>query len=81
MVESFNSISCRSRPGRLSLRLKPQGIDVLIARIQARDMSKQLDIDVLVARNGPIQEVSQSSRWGQEFLKLAERVDSVYQKV
>ena len=36
------------------------------------------DIAVLFAPTGPIQEVSLSSGWGNEFLKLAERFDKEY---
>jgi hypothetical protein len=36
------------------------------------------DIAVLFAPTGPIQEVSLSSGWGPEFLKLARRFDSEY---
>jgi hypothetical protein len=39
------------------------------------------DIRVLFAPTGPIQEVSLSSGWGQEFLELAERFDKEYKIV
>jgi len=35
----------------------------------------------LFAPTGPIQEVSLSSGWGQEFLELAERFDKEYEIV
>ncbi len=36
------------------------------------------DIEVLFAPTGPIQEVSMSSGWAREFLRLAERFDEAY---
>jgi hypothetical protein len=36
------------------------------------------DLEVLFAPTGPIQEVSMSSGWSGEFLKLAERFDQAY---
>jgi hypothetical protein len=36
------------------------------------------DIEVLFAPTGPIQEVSMSSGWSREFLRLAERFDEAY---
>jgi hypothetical protein len=36
------------------------------------------DIEVLFAPTGPIQEVSMSSGWSRDFLKLAERFDEAY---
>ena len=39
------------------------------------------DIRGLFAPTGPIQEVSLSSGWGKEFLKLAERFDKEYEIV
>ncbi len=39
------------------------------------------DMRVLFAPTGPIQEVSLSSGWGQEFLELAERFDKEYEIV
>jgi hypothetical protein len=56
-------------------------LDKLITRIQAGDMPKRLDLEVLFAPTGPVQEVSLSSGWGQEFLKLAEKFDSAIEKV
>lgn len=39
------------------------------------------EIGVLFAPTGPIQEVSLSSGWAQEFLELAERFDKEYEIV
>jgi len=50
-------------------------IDDHIERIRKNDFSKSLDLRVLFAPTGPIQEVSVSSGWGDEFLTLAKRYD------
>lgn len=50
-------------------------IDGYIQQIKAGDYSSALDIHVLFAPTGPIQEVSISSGWGYEFLSLAKRFD------
>src|SRR5437016_4374893 len=50
-------------------------IDGIIARIESGDMPKRSDIEILFFPTGPIQEVSVSSGWGQEFLDLASRFD------
>jgi hypothetical protein len=39
------------------------------------------DIRVLFAPTGPIQEVSLSSGWGNEFIELADRFDKAYEIV
>ena len=39
------------------------------------------DMAILFAPTGPIQEVSVSSGWGEEFLKLAERYDTEMAKI
>jgi hypothetical protein len=51
-------------------------IDGLISRIEAGSLPPRLDLTVLFAPTGPIQEVSVSSGWGQEFLRLADRFDA-----
>jgi hypothetical protein len=51
-------------------------IDGFISRIESGDMSKRTDLEILFMPTGPIQEVSVSSGWGQEFLVLAERFDA-----
>ena len=47
-----------------------------IAVLEAGKLPPRLDLTVLFAPTGPIQEVSVSSGWGQEFLALADRFDS-----
>jgi hypothetical protein len=56
-------------------------IDQLIATIKSGQLPSMLDITVLFAPTGPIQEVSLSSGWGEEFLDLAERFDAVVELV
>lgn len=56
-------------------------IDGLISRIESGDMPKRIDLEILFAPTGPIQEVSLSSGWGQEFLALAERFDAAVSNV
>ena len=56
-------------------------IDNLIKRIQAGDMPDRLDLRVLFAPTGSIQEVSLSSGWGQEFIELADKFDSAIASV
>lgn len=52
-------------------------IDGLISRLEASVLPARLDVSVLFAPTGPIQEVSLSSGWAREFLALAERFDEV----
>jgi hypothetical protein len=51
-------------------------IDGIIARIESGDMPKRSNIELLFLPTGPIQEVSVSSGWGQEFIELANRFDA-----
>ena len=53
-----------------------QEIDTLINRIEAGDMPDRLDISILFAPTGPIQEVSETSGWGRDFLDLSTRFDT-----
>ena len=53
-------------------------IDSIIAELESGSVP---DIRVLFAPTGPIQEVSLSSGWGQEFLELAEQFDKEYEIV
>jgi len=56
-------------------------IDGLISRIASGDMPRRLALEVLFAPTGPIQEVSVSSGWGEEFLRLADRFDAAMKTV
>ena len=50
-------------------------IDSIISELENGSVP---EIGVLFALTGPIQEVSLSSGWGNEFLELAERFDKEY---
>ena len=52
-------------------------IDGLISCIEAGDLPTRLDVSVLFAPTGPIQEVSLSSGWAYEFLDVAARFDEM----
>jgi len=51
-------------------------LDTLIAALRCGDRPRRLDLEVLFAPTGPIQEVSASSGWGEAFLGLARRFDA-----
>ena len=50
-------------------------VDVILVQLENGSVP---DIEDLFAPTGPIQEVSMSSGWSREFLKLAERFDEAY---
>ena len=50
-------------------------IDDLISCVESGHLPKRSDIEMLFMPTGPIQEVSVSSGWGQEFVELASRLD------
>ncbi len=50
-------------------------VDRLVAKLVAGRLPSRLAVSVLFAPTGPIQEVSLSSGWGEEFLTLASRCD------
>jgi hypothetical protein len=54
-----------------------QEMDNLIARVESGEAIPQAALSLLYAPTGPIQEVSLSSRWGDQFLLLAHRLDAV----
>lgn len=56
-------------------------IDDIVARIKNGDTPEQFDVSVLFAPTGPIQEVSLSSGWADEFLPLAGRFDAVERRL
>lgn len=56
-------------------------MDGLIAKVETGKLPTRLHLDVLFAPTGPIQEVSLSSGWGQEFLEVAERFDAAADRV
>lgn len=51
-------------------------IDAVLALLQSGALPKRR-VAVLFAPTGPIQEVSLSSGWGDDFLRLADRFDDV----
>ena len=51
-------------------------LDGLIATLEAGRLPSRLAVSVLFAPTGPIQEVSLSSGWADEFLALAARWDA-----
>jgi hypothetical protein len=51
-------------------------VDRMIAALEAGLLPSRLTLSVLFAPTGPIQEVSISSGWGEEFLALAARFDA-----
>jgi hypothetical protein len=51
-------------------------VDGLVAVLEAGRLPSQLTVSVLFAPTGPIQEVSLSSGWADEFLALASRCDA-----
>lgn len=53
----------------------------LINQIRAGDIPPRLDVSVLFAPTGPIQEVSISSGWGDIFLRLAEKYDEIERRI
>jgi hypothetical protein len=50
-------------------------VTALLSAIEAGNLPDRVDVAVLFAPTGPIQEVSVSSGWGDTFLKLAQRYD------
>lgn len=56
-------------------------IDELIASIEAGIMPERMKLALLFAPTGSIQEVSESSGWGTEFLALAQRFDAAEERV
>jgi DNA polymerase/3'-5' exonuclease PolX len=55
-----------------------QAVSEIDSIITALENGSVPEIGVLFAPTGPIQEVSLSSGWGNEFLELAERFDKEY---
>ncbi|MHC5538166.1 hypothetical protein ACYOEI_08050 [Singulisphaera rosea] len=52
-------------------------IDGLLGLLQFGALPNRSQVSVLFAPTGPIQEVSLSSGWGDDFLRLADRFDEV----
>lgn len=56
-------------------------VDGLIAALEAGRLPARLDVAVLFAPTGPIQEVSLSSGWADTFLAVAARCDAAVEAV
>lgn len=56
-------------------------VDRRIAAIEAGELPSRLDLAVLFAPTGPVQEVSLSSGWAGEFLALAAKFDAAAERV
>jgi hypothetical protein len=56
-------------------------LDRIIAIIERGSLPPRLDVAVLFAPTGPIQEVSLSSGWAWVFLALSQRFDTIEQRV
>jgi hypothetical protein len=56
-------------------------VDGLIAALEAGRLPSRLEVSVLFAPTGPVQEVSLSSGWGDEFVALAARCDAAVDAV
>jgi hypothetical protein len=56
-------------------------LDELIAAVESGPLPERLDLAVLFAPTGPIQEVSISSGWAGQFLVLASRFDLAAERV
>lgn len=54
-------------------------LDGFIAAIEAERPSDSPTLQVLFAPTGPLQEVSLSSGWGDEFCRVAERFDEAFE--
>lgn len=55
-------------------------IDTIVSRIESGDMPSRSDLELLFLPTDPIQEVSVSSGWGQEFVELANRFDAAIEQ-
>jgi hypothetical protein len=55
-------------------------IDGIILNLKAGIMPDPLQLQVIFAPTGPMQEVSLSSGWGKEFLALAKKFDEALRK-
>ena len=52
-------------------------MDALIAQLEQGAIPLHSSVSILFAPTGPIQEVSLSSGWGDDFLKIAARFDEI----
>lgn len=61
-------------------RLFDGALDDIISRIELADMPDRSILEILFAPTGPIQEVSLSRGWGQEFLHLSRRFNAAIER-
>jgi len=52
-----------------------------LAQVRSGRLPSRLDLSVIFATTGPLQELSLSSGWADAFLKLADRFDSLESKL
>lgn len=55
--------------------------DSFARQIEVGDLSRRQELELLFAPTGPLQEVSINSGWGEEYLRLAEKFDSLIKRV
>ena len=53
-------------------------IDTILLRLQAGDVPDKVDMSILFAPTGPMQELALSSGWGNRFLGLASEFDAAF---
>jgi hypothetical protein len=56
-------------------------LDAILNQLGKGELPDLADLSVLFAPTGPLQEVSLSSGWGQQFLLLASRFDAALERV
>lgn len=56
-------------------------MDGLITRLKNNEMPPRMTLNVLFLATGPIQEVAESSGWGNEFITLAKRFDKAVNRL
>jgi len=77
VIQSYPNKSDRDHlPPKHDTEAAIREIDDLMLRAESGSLPPRLDLEVLFAPAGPIQEVSVSSEWGQDFIRLADRFDA-----
>jgi hypothetical protein len=72
VTDPANDFSWSSWDGRADA---VEELDGILSALRSGVVPGALSMEVLFAPTGPMQEVSLSSGWGEEFLALAERFD------
>ena len=52
-------------------------VSSILSVVESGELPNRIQVSILFAPTGPIQEVSLSSGWGEPFLKVAEQFDNV----